>query len=140
MIVVPFQAAHLRELQLQKAQAWGTSMLTEQHAAGLEETHAFTAMVGGQIVGVGGAYEIWEGRALLWSFIDGRAGPHFVAIHRATMRFLETLPYRRIEAEVDCDFLPGHRWIKMLGFELEAERLRKYRVDGGDSALYARIR
>ena len=40
---------------------------------------------------------------------------------------------------VDCEFEQGHRWAKMLGFTMEAERMRAYRPDGGDVALYARV-
>lgn len=140
MIIEPFRAEHLEALQLQDGQAYCGPMLTVEYARMLEGQFAFTAMADGKVIGVGGATELWAHRALLWSFIDRRAGPHFVAVHRATLRFIEMLPHRRIEAEVDVDFEPGHRWIRALGFTLEAPRMRAFRVDGGDSALYARVK
>jgi len=54
-------------------------------------------------------------------------------------RFLDGCYLHRIEMTVDCDFPQGHRWAKMLGFTMEAERMRGYRPDGGDCALYARL-
>jgi hypothetical protein len=140
MNIVPYQAEHLLALQLQPSQAYCAPLVSAEYARTLESAHAFTALVDGQPITVGGVAELWANRALLWSFIDRRAGPHFVGVHRATLRFLESLPYRRIEAECDVEFGPGHRWLKKLGFVLEAPRMRAFRVDGGDSALYARIR
>lgn len=140
MIVVPFRAEHLQQLQLQDAQAYCGPHITAEYAKMLEGQFSFTAMVDDRPIGVGGATELWEHRALLWSMVDRRAGPHFVAIHRAVQRFIDMLPHRRIEAEVDVDFAPGHRWVRALGFTLEAPRMRAFRVDGGDSALYARVK
>lgn len=140
MIVVPFRAEHFETMQLQDAQAYCSPHITPEYLRALEGQFAFTAMVGDKVIGVGGVAEMWAHRALLWSFVDRRAGPHFVSVHRATQRFLDVLPYRRIEAEVDVEFEPGHRWIKALGFTLEAPRMRAFRVDGGDSALYARVK
>lgn len=140
MQVVPYKAEHLLAMQLQSSQSYCVPLISQEYARSLECLHAFTAMVDSKPICVGGVAEMWDNRALLWSFVDRRAGPHFVALHRATLRFLESLPYRRIEAECDCEFLPGHRWLKKLGFVLEAPRMRAFRVDGGDSALYARVR
>jgi len=140
MIVVPYQAKHLEALELQDGQAYCAPHLTPEYAKALEGQFAFTALVDGRVIGVGGVAELWTHRALLWSFVDRRAGPHFVSVHRATQRFLDMLPYRRIEAEVDVGFEPGHRWIKALGFTLEAPCMRAFRVDGGDSSLYARVK
>ena len=140
MRVVPYEAGHLLQLQLQRGQAQYAPHVTPEYARMLESAHAFTGLVNDEPIVVGGVAELWENRALLWSFIDRRAGPHFIAVHRATMRFLELLPYRRIEAECDCEFAAGHRWLKKLGFEMEAPRMRAFRVDGGDAALYARVK
>jgi len=140
MNVVPFKAEHLLGMQLQRGQEYCAPHITEAYAKALEGVHAFTGMVDGVPIGVGGVVELWDNRALLWSFIDRRAGPHFISVHRATKMFLETLPYRRIEAECDCEFAAGHRWLKKLGFEMEAPRMRAFRIDGGDSALYARVK
>jgi hypothetical protein len=140
MIVVPYQAEHLLALRLQPGQAQYATELTSEYARALESQHAFTAMSDGVPIGVGGVTELWSNRALLWSFIDARAGRNFIGVHRAVVEFLNMLPYRRIEAECDCEFGPGHRWLQKLGFVMEAPRMRAFRVDGGDSALYARVK
>ena len=103
MKLVPYQAAHLLALQLQQGQAYCAPFINEAYARSLEGPYAFTAMADDVPIGVGGVVEMWTNRALLWSFIDKRAGPHFVAVHRAVMLFLDTLPYPRVEAECDCE-------------------------------------
>ncbi|VWC96020.1 hypothetical protein BLA39750_02231 [Burkholderia lata] len=140
MILVPYQAAHLKRLQAQEAQAYLGVYMTDEYAKALEQTTAWAGLVGDQVIGCFGVYEMWENRALLWSYMDQGAGRHLVAIHRAVLAYLEVAPYRRIEAEVDCEFEAGHRWLRMLGFTMECERMRCFRVDGGDSALYARVK
>lgn len=140
MILAPYKAEHLLAMRLQPGQEHCLPYVTEDYAKALEGEFAFTALVDGEPVAVGGVHEVWANRALAWTFIDGRAGKHFLGLHKLVKEILDLVPYRRVEAETSCDFPQGHRWLKMLGFELEAERMRAFRVDGGDSALYARVK
>jgi hypothetical protein len=43
-----------------------------------------------------------------------------------------------VELTVLKHFAAGHRWAKMLGFEIEAPLMRGYNPDGTDSVGYAR--
>lgn len=140
MIVVPYKAEHLMALKMQPGQGYLMPYVTDEYAKALESQFAFTAMdEDNEVVAVGGIAELWSNRGLAWAFIDSRAGQHFLALHKAVARVLAFVPYRRIEAETPCEFRQGHRWLKMLGFELEAPRMKAFRVDGGDAALYARV-
>jgi RimJ/RimL family protein N-acetyltransferase len=100
---------------------------------------AWTAEHENQILAIAGVEPQWENRAIAFALIAEAAGAHFKAIHSAVADFLNTAPFRRIEATVDVGFEQGHRWIKMLGFEIEGY-MRAYRPDGADMLLYARIR
>lgn len=80
----------------------------------------------------------WENRATVWSLVSPMAGKHFRKIHREVKRHLDEAPFRRLEATVDVGFGPGHRWMKMLGFEMEGY-LRAFRPDGADQIMYSRI-
>lgn len=140
MILVPYIAEHLFMLKAQEAQQYLAKHMDDKYAKDLEATLAWTGFVGERVIGCFGVAPMWTHRALLWSYMDQSAGRHLVSVHKAVMRYLEVTPYRRIEAEVDCEFEQGHRWLRMLGFQLEAERMRGYRIDGGDSALYARVK
>jgi len=141
MDVVPFRAEHFDRLIVQEAQAYLSRWLpSKQNAEALEQTRAYTGIADGRVVACAGILPQWEGRAVTWAYLDERAGEHMTALHRAVKRYLDACPIRRIEATVDCEFEAGHRWARMLGFQLECERMRAYRADGGDSALYVRIK
>lgn len=139
MSLVKFKAEHLAAIQVQDAQSYASPYMTPEHGRALETTLAFSYIANGVVLAVGGLCEMWPGRATMWSYIDRRAAHHFVGIHRAALWMLDNCPFRRVEADVTVDFAPGHRWLKMLGFELEAPCLRAYLPDGEDCALYARI-
>jgi RimJ/RimL family protein N-acetyltransferase len=104
-----------------------------------EQGLAWTAEHEGRILAIAGLQPQWENRAIAWALVSGAAGSHFWAIHSAVRNFLNSAPYRRIEATVDVGFEQGHRWIKMLGFEIEGY-MRAYRPDGADMLLYAKVK
>lgn len=138
--MIPFLAAHFWAIDVQPAQAYVRRYVSGQLLADMERTNAFTCVVGERPVACFGWVEHYPTRAALWAFISGTAGRHFVAITRIAKRLIAGLPHKRIEIEVDYEFEQGHRWAKMLGFEVEAPRMRGFRIDGGDSALYAKVR
>jgi hypothetical protein len=138
--LIPFRAEHLALVQVQEAQTNVSPFMTYEHARALETTLAFTYMVGGAVLGVGGLVEMWPGRATMWAYLSQDAGRHFVGIHRAALALLEVADFRRVEADVGVDFAAGHRWLQMLGFKLEAARMRSFLPTGGDSSLYARVK
>ena len=140
MNIVPFKAEHLMDLQLQESQQFCGPAVSPQYAMYLEGEFSFTALDGDKVLCVGGVTAIWDNRAIAWMLVDGSAGKHFVEIHKAAKRMLDMVPYARVEADTPCEFEAGHKWLKMLGFQLEAERMRAHRIDGGDSALYARVK
>ena len=139
MEVVPFQAEHIAQLELQSAQQYLSSWVTPAQAKALEEFPSFSGVVNGTPVGAMGILPQWQGRAVAWGFLSDTGYSTFVKIHREVKSFLEHCCIQRVEATVDCDFEQGHRWVQMLGFKLEAERMRAYGPTGGDCALYARV-
>ena len=141
MIVRPWQLHDTVRIATQPAQQYLHRIVdvradfTELSERGL----AWTAEHDGKILAIAGVEPQWENRAIAFALISGAAGPYFWAIHSAVRDFLVRTPYRRIEATVDVGFKEGHRWIKMLGFELEGY-MKAYRPDGADMLLYARIK
>lgn len=141
MIVRPWKRGDSESVNLQTAQRYSGDLadvsvdLTSLSEVGL----AWTAEVDGGVVACGGLLPQWENRALAWMLIGENAGPHFAGIHRHVRQFLARSPYRRIEAHVDVGFAPGARWMKMLGFELEAYK-KAFRPDGADMLEFVRIR
>lgn len=138
--VEPYRAKHLHALDLQEGQKYIGPNLTPEHAKELEGVHAITVLNDGRVLAVAGIIEVWPGRAFIWSYIDQQAGQHMVAIHRVAQRMVAGYEGSRLEADVDLDFEPGHRWMTMLGFKLETACMPKYRPDGGAMSKYVRIR
>lgn len=140
MNVVPFQTEHLWAIDAQPSQEYVLRAVTPEYIKPLEEQNAFTCMHENKVLACFGWVEIYSTRAALWALISASSGKHFVAMTRIAKRLVDSLPHKRLEMEVDCEFEQGHRWARILGFTLDVPRLRAYRLDGGDSAIYARIR
>lgn len=141
MRIEKLKAIHVEEMRARGAITFASEWLTFERLKFLEnEKYAFTLFNGDQVLATGGVMEYWPNRAEAWVFIDPHSRPHFLGLHNAVKRCLDVVPYRRIEATVDVGFPAGHRWIKLLGFQLEAERMRSFTIDGRDMALYSRIR
>jgi hypothetical protein len=128
MIVIPFKAEH------------ALSYMTLEQAQPLEKFPAYTGMVDDKVIACGGIVALWQNRAQAWMCMSPESGKYLLAIYRAVGRFFDTLPYNRIEAAVYADFLAGHRWARMLGFELECPRAEKYFPDGAAASLYAKVK
>lgn len=141
MIVKPYRAEHFERLLLQGAQEYLRPHLDDATLRGLETPHAISLFEGDEVLGVGGAAENWNNRATVWAYLREPMGARrMAAVHRTAREFLESLPYRRLEATVVCGFDPGQRWVRMLGFKLECERMTAYDPAGRDCALYARVK
>lgn len=135
-----FKAEHIAELLKQEAFDYLRPHLTDAALRSWENSsHAMTGFVDGAIVFCAGVRLYWPGRGESWAFLAPDCKSSMVAITRAVRRFLDVCPIRRIEASVECGFEQGHRWVKALGFQLEAERLRAFLPNGRDCALYARV-
>lgn len=143
MKVVEFETEHLRELFLQEGNQALAMHVTEAHLADLKKKSPYAKSIisdTGRVLLCGGVVMYWENRGEAWAVIDQFSRRDFVGVFNRARKFLDECPVRRIEANIDVDFEAGHRWIKLLGFKLEASRLEKYRIDGGDSSLYVRIK
>jgi RimJ/RimL family protein N-acetyltransferase len=141
MIVRPWTIGDTERIQLQPAQEYLGRIVdicadfTELANQGL----AWTIEHDDDVIAFVGFEPQWQNRATAFALLSESAGAHLPAIHKFALRLLESVPYRRIEATVDVGFKQGHRWVKMLGFEIEGY-MRAYRPDGADMLLYARVR
>lgn len=140
MKVVPFEPWHLDWLSPQEAQLSIDHQISPEIADHFAECQSFSGLVNGKVVACSGVVPFWGGRGVAWAILDKDCGPHFKAIHQAVYNFLETCNYQRVEAYVDLDHPAAHRWMKMLGFEIETAVAHKIMPSGKDGAVYARIR
>lgn len=117
----------------------GSEMTPAQIAAIEACEHAYSIFIDGTLKMVAGVTTYWPGRGEAWAILDPQCKTDFMELHHVVKRFLDICPVKRIEAAVECEFTPGHRWVKSLGFELEAKKLRAFLPDGKDASLYARV-
>lgn len=136
---IPFKAEHLTELALQPSQTY-LSEYAQAEGPNLEKHPSYTAIIDGKVMGAAGVIEQWSGRGTAWALIGDTGPKDFISIHRAVLRFLDVCYLKRVELTADCDFPAAHRWARMLGFNLECERMVAYAPSGKDCSLYARIR
>jgi len=139
MLVVPFKAGHLETIKLQERQMYLSGWVSSEQALRLEDTPAYTLMDGDTPLLTAGILPQWEDRAIAWAYLSEMGPRKFVGAHRAVKNFLDACYTKRVEMTVDVNFPEAHRWAKMLGFKMEAERMVAYSPDGRDCSLYARI-
>ena len=144
---VPFLAEHLAALSIQPLQsgseqvigdpAYGAALAQEGVAfTGLDEFYRVIACVG--------AVPVCSGRAMGWAALSPIPPHDWSRLHKLVLRGIDGLQrdpaYKRLEISVLVDFKAAHRWVLMLGFEVEAALAKCYDPTGRDYVLYARIR
>ena len=138
--VVKFQAEHYAQIHEQSGTVHLRPNITEAHLGALAALpHSYTVLAASRPIACGGVIEMWPGRAEAWAVLDATCRRDFMAVHNAARRFLDLLNIRRVEAVVEVGFAAGHRWLRALGFHMEAPRMLRYGWDGRDYSLYARI-
>lgn len=138
--IIPFKEEHFWAIDVQPAQAYVRQYAEPGSIKHLEDLDSFTIVTGEKLLACVGWINIYPTRALMWGFLSATSGPWMHGITKVAHRMIEGLPHKRVEIEVDCEFEEGHRWARIMGFKKEVERLKCYRMDGGDSTLYSLVR
>jgi len=142
MMVRAFEPLDLHRLRLKPdtptLEGWqdrGADML----AAG----PCWSAVQDGAVLACAGFVLHWRGRASCWCLISAdfpTAG--WPWLHKQVLRRMNEAQHAlgliRIEAEALYGWLPGGRWLRMLGFDHEGV-MRAYGHDGRDYSRWARI-
>lgn len=139
--VVAFEPQHLAELLEEGAAAYLKPLLTPDVLESFRNrplTHSIQQ--NGKVVFCGGVSLYYPGRGEAWAFFDSTCRQNFVPVFKIVKKWLNDCPVRRIEASVKVDDEQAHRWVRSLGFELEAPLLKAYRPDGADCALYSKVK
>lgn len=138
--VVKFKKSHLDQMEIQPEARHMMSLSFEDLTRLENDRFSMTGIGDGRVVVCAGVIEHWPGRGEAWFVFDMNSRDYFINIHKCTKRFVELCPVKRIEAVVNCDFEAGHRWVKIFGFQLEAERMKNYGVNGEDCSLYSLVK
>lgn len=94
---------------------------------------------GSECIFIGGFMEQWPGLASGWAVLAALSTKELLYLTRSIGRHVERLSYRRLEMTVVASFAAGHRWARLLGFQVEGY-MRAYDPLGRDHVLYARIK
>ena len=134
MIVRPFQTWHLDWVQ-----GVEPGILSRDAIKYMAASNARTvALDDGTTLFCGGTLQQWPGRHLAWALIDVKAAPHMLFITRATRKFFDEIQ-GRIEFTVRCDFPAGHKFARLLGFQVETPLLKAYGPEKEDHVGYVRF-
>lgn len=138
MILINSEYWHYETLRVQASQRNEVCNLPELKRMSVQ---AVSLMHGSRVLVVSGVIELSAHRGGVWAVVSEDARQYSTVCVRTMRRWLDSLPYTRLEAAVRCDFPAGHRLIKdFLGFNLEAQRMPFFGDDGSDHSLYARIK
>lgn len=136
-----FKADHINLIKKQSHDVIELRNFTEDQFKYAESlSHSYTIFVKGKAAACVGVAEYWRHRGEAFAFISADSGPHFLPIVRTMKRLIDGVDCDRIEATVIKSFKQGHRLVRLLGFELEADLMRKYGLTGLDYSLYARVK
>lgn len=141
MIVVPYVPAHFDGFEIQEGQYEMRDYITNDYADTLALIDSYTVLVNGVVVAIGGVARQGVNRALAWALIGKNANAAVMrGLSKIVRSRLACLPYQRVEAIVREGFLPGHRWLKMLGFSCETPfGMVNWFPNGQKAYLYARV-
>ena len=108
-----------------------------------EEGTCITGWVDGEIVGVAGIDELWDGVGDIWlmltPFIDKHVKETYKCILEGMKKLIKDNDLRRVQSYGRTDFAQCHILFKHLGFEVEG-LARKYTPDGCDAIIYAKVK
>lgn len=116
--------------------------LSDSQIGNLQENSlAYTVLDDDRIYLVGGVSLYWEGRGEAWCLLSKDSGNKMLSVTRIVQNYLnQAFMPRRVECSVEYGFELGHKWMRLLGFSLEAIRLRSFLPNGKDCSLYARVK
>lgn len=139
--IVAFDRKHLNDID---PYVFGFSVkdhIREEHLEQLElSRYSYSILKDGKVLACLGVVMHWQGRGECWAVLDKHLKHDFIHIHKAAKFFLNQAEIKRIEAVVACDHDKGLRWAKSLGFNLEAECMKSYGIDGKDYALFSIVK
>lgn len=137
-----FRASHLKFIKPQAAQAEEHAMAMRSEGAYLlENPYTLSAWADYRCVGAGGLLEIWPHRALAWMILSEGAGAYMMPLVRKVRRGIKASGYKRVELTVVEGNKAGHRFARLVGFQLETpEPMRAYGPTGNAEFMYALVK
>ena len=103
---------------------------------------SFTGFTTDKIIGCAGILPVWSGVGHAWVVLGSDYKKHRIWLHKQVkdmfFKIAVGMKFRRVQANVQCDFYDAVRWIEALGFEGESV-MKEYGPDGKDHYMYTRF-
>jgi hypothetical protein len=139
--LVKYKAAHLQDILTHHSQRESAKFVKWEDCVSLERhEHSFSVLKNGKAIACIGLMKYWEGRYEGWAFMIPGNRESFLFIHNCVKHFLDKTDIRRVEMTVDMGFKQGHRWARLLGFQVECETLKSFGPTGENHRLYVKLR
>ena len=107
------------------------------------QDYTLTALMDGEVIGVGGIVMLWEGVAEGWILLAEEVLDFKVATYKCLVRMVDKAikdnNLRRLEAVIRTDFPQAVKMAERLGFNREGKKIG-YCPDGQDVWIYARCK
>ena len=144
MQVVPMEASHLDQINIQEMQAYFKSYIVDNPTYAkmlVEHSEAYTALgETGQVVCCMGILPKHENCGEAWAIISDQLPRYRLSVVRAVKQFLaKQHKYKRIHITCATNFQEAHKFASILGFKSEA-LLRCWDVQGQDHIMYTIIK
>lgn len=137
-LIVPFRRWHYEWLIADKSSEGSPVRLNDRVLERVEQCNSWTGVVDGEPIAVAGTMEQWPGRHMAWAYLADSTASHMTWVTLATRRKLRDVK-GRLELTVREDFAAGHRWARLLGFEVESPCLKRYGPRGENHVGYSRF-
>lgn len=138
--VEPCKVEHIIEMREVNAKHSLGFTLNPDASKHIDNPWTYSGFVEDKLMLIGGIVPYWKDRGEAWAIFRPGFPQYFSALHDIAKSVLDSCPFRRIEATIQWDFVKGHEWVRALGFELEAPRLKSYFPNGKDGSLYAMVK
>ena len=140
--LIPFIPAHLKGFDVHDDLAHIREYLQDDSYGDLLASMdmSYSAIVDGNVIAIAGFYPAGKGRFLAWTLMSKDTGKYMLRATREVLQIINGMDYRRIETPVKRDFLAGHKWMRLLGFENETPNGMRNYEDGMTFDLYARVK
>ncbi len=107
------------------------------------DSYSLSASLDGDILLLVGVLPLWEGVGEIWTIFPQNAKELFRRnprnILKVTKKYLNLLPFRRLQTVVRSDFKVGVKFVEHLGFQREG-LLKQYGSDKKDYYRYALLK
>lgn len=139
--LVPLERKHVESVLASPINREARKFLRAEHIARIAYGPcAVAAIVKGEVMAVGGVDHMWDHRGGVWALFSHKSEMCFLPVFRAVKKWLDMLPYDRLDLDVPYGDEKALRRAKLWGFKVEAERAQKFGPGGEDCTLLARVK